>query len=190
MDTSQNLTYYNGQIQMTYGKNPAIKFTFECNQEITARDTGLTCEKKNEKLYECNWQTPIACRPMINVQCSIRDENGNADTQYDYLSLSKNDRNWQARVLGPNIEDAAYFINVCRTVILKGVAKYCSPTAGVCMVKGYVHIHISVCLSVLFICSSMLNLLGTHESWCGPAESKYGQRQTTAPGTACPTLCK
>ena len=93
------------------------------------------CEKKDHS-YECHWQTSYACRPMISVQCSIRNKDGSVDDQYDYSSLSKSDRNWRARITGPNMEGAAYFINVCRTVIRKGVARRCPPTSGVCMVKG------------------------------------------------------
>ncbi|KAL9969231.1 hypothetical protein ACROYT_G021424 [Oculina patagonica] len=132
------LTYFNGRINMTYGKSPSVNFIFECNQGTTGRDTGPTCEKKKDKSYECHWQTAYACRPMISVQCSIRNEDGSVDEQYDFSLLSKSDRNWRARITGPNMEGVAYFINVCRTVILpkRRPARRCPPTAGVCMVKG------------------------------------------------------
>ena len=134
MTPNNSLTYYNGQINMTYGGSPSLNFIFECNQGTTGRETGPACEK-NDKLYECHWQTAFACRPMGSVQCSIRNEDGSVDDQYDYSLLSKSERNWQARIQGPNIERVIYFINVCRTVVLQKVARRCPPTAGVCMVK-------------------------------------------------------
>lgn len=121
---------------MTYGTSPSVNFIFECNQGINGRETGPACEKKSDKLYECHWQTAFACRPMSSVQCSIRNEDGSVDDQYDYSLLSKSERNWQARISGPNHEGVAYFINVCRTVVRQKVARRCPPTAGVCMVKG------------------------------------------------------
>jgi len=135
---NNSLTYYNGQINMTYGngKSPSLSFIFECNQGITGRETGPTCEKKKGQLYECHWQTAYACRPMGSVQCSIRNGDGGVDDQYDYTLLSKSERNWQARIPGPNREGVVYLINVCRTVVLQKVARRCPPTAGVCMVKG------------------------------------------------------
>ena len=142
IDPSNHLTYFNGQINMTYGKSPSpsVNFIFECDQETSGLQTGPTCEKKSEKLYECFWPTAFACRPMINVQCSIRNEDGSVDDQYDYSPLSESARNWQAQITGQNLDGVSYFINVCRTVLLKGGAKHCPPTAGVCMVdKGYVY---------------------------------------------------
>jgi len=135
---NNNLTYYNGRINMEYGneKSPSLVFSFECNHGITGREIGPTCEKINSSLYECHWQTAHACRPMASVQCSIRNGNGSSDDQYDYKLLSKSERNWQARITGPNPEGVVYFINVCRTVVLVEVARRCPPTAGVCMVKG------------------------------------------------------
>ena len=121
---------------MTYGKSPSLNFTFECNPGVTGREIGPNCERKSDKLYECLWQTAYACRPMSSVQCSIRNEDGSVDDQYDYSPLSKSERNWQARISGPNREGVVYFINVCRTVVLQKVARRCPPTAGVCMVKG------------------------------------------------------
>ena len=73
---------------------------------------------------------------MGSVQCSIRNGDGTVDDQYDYSLLSLSERNWKARITGPNLERVAYFINVCRTVVLQKVARRCPPTAGVCMVKG------------------------------------------------------
>lgn len=129
---------------MTYGKSPklSINFIFECDQHISGQETGPACEKKPGNVYECRWPTAFACRPFINVQCSIRNEDGSVDDQFDYSPLSKSTRNWQARVTGPNLDDVSYFINVCRTVVLpkEGAAKHCPPTAGVCMVKGYVRL--------------------------------------------------
>ena len=79
---------------------------------------------------------------MFNVQCSVRDEDGDVVKQYDFLPLSKNKNNWQARITDVNFEGVSYFINVCRTVVFPkdGDAKLCPPTAGVCMVRGYVHL--------------------------------------------------
>ena len=134
---NKNLTYYNGQIQTTYGENPAINITFECNQQALGLDTGPTCEKKSNT-YDCHWQTPFVCRPMISLQCSIRDEEKDTDNQYDFSSLSKSDGNWRAKVTGPNLDGVSFFINVCRTVLLKGAAAHCPPTSGVCKVQGYV----------------------------------------------------
>ena len=124
---------------MMYGTS--INFTFECDRESTGKETGPSCEKKGNK-YECHWPTAYACRPLFNVQCSIRDENGDAVKQYDFMPLSKNTNNWQARITDINFEGVSYFINVCRTVVLPkdGDAKLCPPTAGVCMVRGYVHL--------------------------------------------------
>lgn len=140
---SNHLTYYNGQINMTYGKSakPAINFIFECNQDTTGLDTGPACEKKAADLYECHWPTAFACRPLINVQCSIRSEDDSVDEQYDFSPLSKNTENWQALITDPGaqLDDVSYFINVCRTVVLTGSAQHCPPTAGVCMVQKYVH---------------------------------------------------
>ena len=122
---------------MTYGASPLLNFVFECNHGMTGRETGPACEKKDDKdMYECHWQTSYACRPMGSVQCSIRNEDGTVDDQYDYSMLSKSERNWQVRIPGPNRERVVYFINVCRTVVLRNVARRCPPTAGVCMVKG------------------------------------------------------
>ena len=137
--SSSHLTYFNGQISMTYGAS--LNFTFECDQDSTGRETGPSCEKKGNK-YECRWPTVYACRPLVNVQCSVRNEDGGVVKQYDFLPLSKNMNNWQARITDINLEGISYFINVCRTVVLpkEGDAKLCPPTAGVCMVKGYVHL--------------------------------------------------
>ncbi|XP_022790425.1 cation-independent mannose-6-phosphate receptor-like [Stylophora pistillata] len=132
---NKTLTYYNGQIQTTYGTKPAINITFECNQDTSGLDTGPTCEKKSNT-YDCLWQTPFACRPMISVQCSFRDDDQDADNQYDYSSLSKSDGNWEAKVPPPNMDRVSFFINVCRTVLLKDAAKGCPPSSGVCMHKG------------------------------------------------------
>jgi len=135
---NNSLTYYNGRINMRYGNgtSPSLKFSFECNPHATGQKTVPTCEKKNASLYECHWQTKYSCLPLASVECSIRNGNGgSSDEQYDYTLLSKSERNWRARITGPNLEGVVYFINVCRTVVLQDAPK-CPPTAGVCMSKG------------------------------------------------------
>lgn len=143
VSSSNHLTYFNGQINMTYGKppGPSVNFIFECDQEKKGSETVPKCESKSDDTYECHWLTPYACRPMISVQCSIRILNGkDDDSQYDYSSLSRSTNNWQAQCTSPfSCDGASYFINVCRTVLLNGGAVRCPPTAGICMVKGYVH---------------------------------------------------
>ena len=126
---------------MTYGTapGPSINFIFECDQNFTGRGTGpASCEKK-DKQYECHWLTAYACRPLVSVQCSLRDESKKSHliNQYDFLPLSMSLRNWEARITTPNFDGVSYFINVCRTVVLQknGASSVCPPTAGVCMVK-------------------------------------------------------
>lgn len=142
---NKSVSYFNGQINMTYGIAPGtlINFIFECDQNFAGRETGPTsCEKKDRKRYECHWLTAYACRPMVNVQCSLRDENdenkkSHLINQYDFLPLSMSLRNWEARITTPNVDGVSYFINVCRRVVLlkNGTSSVCPPTAGVCMVK-------------------------------------------------------
>ena len=157
INSSNHLTYFNGQINMTYGKPPgsSVNFIFECDQERKGRETGPKCERKSDNTYECHWPTPYACRPMTGVQCSIRIWNDKVDSQYDYSSLSRSTNNWQAQCTSPfSCDGASYFINVCRTVLLNGGAVRCSPTAGICMVKGYVHkiLSLQFAYSEIFLC--------------------------------------
>lgn len=126
---------------MTYGtaSNTSINFIFECDQRTSALETGPTCKTTTPKHYECHWLTAYACRALVSVGCSIRDEDQKAGVikQYDFLPLSMPSRNWEALTRSEKSDDVSYFINVCRTGFLPsdGAASVCPPTAGVCMVK-------------------------------------------------------
>ena len=138
---NNSLAYFNGQINMTYGtaSNTSINFIFECDQRTSALETGPTCKTTTPKHYECHWLTAYACRALVSVGCSIRDEDQKTGeiNQYDFLPLSMPSRNWEALVRSEKSDDVSYFINVCRTGFLPsdGAASVCPPTAGVCMVK-------------------------------------------------------
>ena len=136
VDVNSNLSYYNGQINMTYrsvgeGQSTVLNIVFEC---LNTNKDAPRCQKVDNTHYLCHWPTSYACRPLNHMQCSIRNEDGSVDEQYDFSALSQSATNWQAKTTQPHFKAASYFINVCRSVILTGFAASCPPTAGVCMV--------------------------------------------------------
>ena len=96
---STEINYFDQEVSLRYKyAKCSLLITFECDRTQHGEGMGPKFESlQNTCNYNLRWLTSLACRPNINVQCSIRRESSDkkTDLQYDFTPLSKPTDNWR-----------------------------------------------------------------------------------------------